>query len=103
LVFDRYTGPTTMSSHFRFDNRDFIAFLKAEGFFIASQSRSNYLATASSLASTFHMEYLNSLGDEIGRESDSWHPLYRMLRRNRQLASPLPYAAAKSCRQVPAG
>jgi hypothetical protein len=75
LVFDRYTGPTTMSSHFRFDNRDFIAFLKAEGFFIASQSRSNYLATASSLASTFHMEYLNSLGDEIGRESDSWHPL----------------------------
>ena len=83
LVFDRYTGPTTMSSHFKFDNLDFLAYLRAQGFFIATQSRSNYLATASSLASTFHLDYIDFLGDKIGKESDSWHPMYRMLRRNR--------------------
>jgi hypothetical protein len=83
LVFDRYAGPTTMAPHFKFANQDFLEFLKARRFFIASQSRSNYLKTAPSLASTFHLEYINFLGDEVGKESDSWHPIYRMLRRNR--------------------
>jgi len=83
LILDRYAGFTTMSTQYGYENRDFRRFLEDKGFFVASGSRSNYLKTAPSLASTFHMDYLGVLSDGIGKDSSDYRPIHRMLQKNR--------------------
>jgi hypothetical protein len=83
FIFDRYGSQSTMSEYYGFDNGDLIDFLEAKGFHVASDSRANYLKTAHSLASTFHMGYLDFLtGDQRSKIGD-WHPIYDMLRDHR--------------------
>lgn len=57
---DRYGGDWTLESY-GFDNSFFINFLKSKGFYIASDSTSNYPKTFLSLGSTLNMEYLDFL------------------------------------------
>ncbi|MDE2903335.1 MAG: hypothetical protein OXP73_09920 [Chloroflexota bacterium] len=45
-----------------FDNSEFLRKLEARGFYIASESTSNYVSTPHSLASSLNMSYLHELG-----------------------------------------
>ena len=49
FIFDRYASQAVLSEEYGMDNQDFIEFLRAHGFFVASGSHSNYLKTATSL------------------------------------------------------
>ncbi|MCL5970620.1 MAG: hypothetical protein M1450_03920 [Patescibacteria group bacterium] len=60
LILDRYAGNQTLKDY-RFDNSTFLNFLKSKGFYIASDSTSNYPKTFLSLGSTLNMEYLDFL------------------------------------------
>jgi len=60
FILDRYDGDPTLKDY-GFDNSSFINFLKSKGFYIASNSTSNYPKTFLSLASTLNMEYLDFL------------------------------------------
>ncbi|MGH6865219.1 MAG: sulfatase-like hydrolase/transferase, partial [Methyloceanibacter sp.] len=83
LIFDRYGSQSTMVQQYGFDNGELIDFLKAKGFYIASDSHANYLKTAHSLASTFHMGYLDFLAEDQRSKVGDWHPIYDMLRNHR--------------------
>jgi len=79
IILDRYADAETLKEIYHFDNREFLDYLSAKGFYVATESKSNYLNTAHSLASSLNMEYIHYLSDEVGEESDDWSPLYRML------------------------
>lgn len=79
IIFDRYASESTLKEIYNFDNSVFIDYLSSKGFYIASKSRSNYLKTAHSLASSLNMEYINYLSGKVGEESDDYKPLFAML------------------------
>ena len=53
-------------------------YLEERGFFVAADSHSNYLKTGQSLASTFHLDYIDLLSDPR-ISGTSWHPVFAML------------------------
>ena len=83
LIFDRYGSQPVLANYYGFDNSDVLGFLEEKGFYVASNSRANYLKTAHSLASTFHMDYLDFLAEDPRSRIGDWHPIYDMLREHR--------------------
>lgn len=83
IIFDRYGSESTLADHYGLDNSALIGFLEEQGFYLAAESHSNYLKTAHSLASTFHMDHLDFLAKEVGKDASDWHPLYAMLKEHR--------------------
>lgn len=79
IIFDRYSNVEILDEVLGYDNREFVKYLQRKGFYVASQSSSNYMYTAPSLASSLNMEYLNILTGKIGEESKNLSPLYSML------------------------
>ena len=63
FVFDRYSRADQLRRWLDFDNSDFIAALEARGYYVASESRTNYVHTILSLASTLSMDYHYTDGD----------------------------------------
>lgn len=58
IILDAYARQDVLQNRFGFDNSDFIDGLRARGFYIAQDSRSNYLTTKLSLSSSLNMDYL---------------------------------------------
>jgi len=65
IVLDAYASAGALKELFDFDNSEFIDYLTEKGFYVASESRSNYKVTQFSLASSLNMKYVNTLSDEI--------------------------------------
>ena len=80
FIFDRYGSNATLAREFGFDNGGLTRFLEQQGFYVATESRANYLKTAPSLASTFNMDYINFLARDRRAKYGDWHPMYDMLR-----------------------
>ncbi len=79
LIFDRYASNTTLENYYKFNNKEFLDYLNSKGFYIASESRSNYPRTFLSLGSSLNMEYVNYLSGEIGQNSDDEAAAYYLL------------------------
>jgi hypothetical protein len=79
IILDRYGGPATLKEVYGFDNSEFMDYLTSRGFYVATESRANYLKTAHSLASSLNMEYVNYLRDRVGEDSADWVPLFVLL------------------------
>jgi hypothetical protein len=58
IIPDEYCGTKVLHDIFQFDNSAFLSALKARGFYVAHESRSNYNSTPFSVASTLNMELL---------------------------------------------
>jgi len=80
---DRYAGAQTLKTLYRFDNREFLSYLEAKGFYVAAQSAANYPSTAQSLASSLNLQYIGYLKDIVAPESQNWAPLHHLLRNHR--------------------
>jgi hypothetical protein len=78
FVFDRYGSADTLESQYGV-TEGIGGFLEARGFYVATDSYSNYLRTGHSLASTFYMDYLDFLAEDPRVPPSSWHPIFRML------------------------
>jgi hypothetical protein len=50
-----------------------------KGFYVATESKANYLKTAHSLASSLNMEYINYLTETVGEDCSDWMPLFTLL------------------------
>lgn len=85
IVPDAYAGPEILKKYFDFDNKEFYDHLVKKGFIIFKNSKSGYQNTYLSLASTINMEYINYLGDILGKDSNDYKPLIRMINDNRTL------------------
>ncbi len=83
LMFDRYASRRTLAEHYGFDDRELMSFLEEKGFYVATESTSNYFNTAYSVASTFHMDYINFLAEDERIASSNWRPIYKMLHDHR--------------------
>jgi hypothetical protein len=79
IVLDRYACASTLEEVYGFDNTDFLDYLSDEGFYIASDSKANYLKTHWALASSLSMKYVNYLSDELGEDFTDQGPVYEML------------------------
>ena len=79
LIFDRYASARTLDHYYGFDNTPLTSFLEDKGFYVAPGSHANYLKTAPSIASTFHMDYLDFLAGADGHRSSDWQPIYELL------------------------
>lgn len=80
---DSYTSTENLKKYFNYDNSSFVNFLENKGFYVASDSSSNYPKTFLSLTSTFNMEYLDNLS--IYKNSDDQTFTDRMIEDNNVL------------------
>lgn len=82
IVPDRYGSESVLNHAFQHDNSEFIAALRNRGFSVPSNSRANYLRTRDSLASSLNMQYLTSVHKEMHEATESFEPLYSLIRNN---------------------
>src|SRR5688572_12591582 len=59
LVLDGYGRQDVLQDYYDFDNSPFLNSLSSKGFYVASESRSNYAHTFLSLASSLNMDYVD--------------------------------------------
>ncbi len=64
IILDAYARQDTLKEVYGYDNSEFINYLTSKGFYVATQSRSNYGSTSLSLPSSLNMDYLK--GEERG-------------------------------------
>ncbi len=79
IVPDSYARADVLEKFFNFDNADFLTALRDRGFYIADESRSNYVQTALSLASSLNMDFL----EITPRGATDRHALEQLLRHSR--------------------
>ncbi|MDZ7838991.1 MAG: hypothetical protein U5N58_14235 [Actinomycetota bacterium] len=83
IILDGHASSTTLKEEYGYDNSEFIQYLKQKGFYIASESVSNYPSSFLSLASSLNMEYINYLSDRLGQESNDRSLPYAMIEQNK--------------------
>jgi hypothetical protein len=86
FVLDAYGRSDVLREHFGVDNEPFLAALRARGFFVAEQSRSNYPQTALSLASSLNATYLDAIVIADGDAGHNRRQLTALIDRNRVVA-----------------
>ena len=69
VILDGYGSENVLSRYYDFDNGAFVRALEERGFHVAKESRSNYMQTRLSLASSLNLEYINFLSREVGENS----------------------------------
>ncbi len=78
FIFDRFGSEAMLAREYGIET-GINAFLEDRGFYVAPLSHSNYLKTGHSLASTFHLDYLDFLGEAEGLGGRDWRPIFDML------------------------
>lgn len=63
IILDGYGRADVLEDIYQFDNSEFINFLTNRGFYIATQSQSNYMHTALSITSSLNFSYIQPLPD----------------------------------------
>lgn len=82
IVLDGYANSSVLESFYDFDNKEFLDFLRAKGFFVAQRSTSNYGYTYASLASALNMSYLDQVSNYVGEDSEDLNPLGYLIENN---------------------
>jgi len=63
IILDSYSAPRILNNSFGFNDSGFVNFLEEKGFYVATDSASNYPKTFLSVTSTLNMEYLDYLSN----------------------------------------
>jgi hypothetical protein len=79
IILDGHARSDILQELYNYDNSEFIRYLTEKGFYVASESTSNYIQTALSLASSLNMEYLDELAAAQGVENNDRSPLAEMI------------------------
>ncbi len=82
IVLDGYARADILSAVFQYDNSPFIDELTERGFFVASNSHTNYISTVPSLASSLNLQYLDKVAQDEGIDSRNLTPLSNMVQNN---------------------
>jgi hypothetical protein len=80
IVVDGYGREDFLRQYYAYDNAPFIAFLEAQGFYIADRATSNYPQTELSISSSMNLNYLDEYVDGFGATSDR-SPLRELFQR----------------------
>ena len=79
IIVDGYGRGEILADLYAFDNSEFLNYLSENGFYIAGNSRSNYMQTALSLTSSMNMILLDQLASIIGENSNDRGILSRLI------------------------
>ena len=71
IILDSYSRPDVLLENYGWDVYDFIDEMEDLGFYYASESRSNYNETFSSLSTSLNLEYITDILEERGYENNS--------------------------------
>jgi len=82
IIPDSYAGAESLQLFLNYDNSEFIDFLTKKGFYVPSNSYSNYLFSNESVSSTLNMKYINYLAEEKGIDSSDRTVFVKMSRDN---------------------
>jgi hypothetical protein len=80
IILDGYGREDVLQEVYKFDNSEFLRYLENKGFFVAKESRSNYIQTSLSLASSMNFEYL-AVFEDI--ESANRYPMRDLVHNSR--------------------
>ncbi len=80
IIPDSYASGGILKKYFNYDNSQFVSFLEDTGFYVATQSSSNYPKTFLSLSSSLNMEYLDYLS--VNKNSDDQTITDRLIENN---------------------
>lgn len=80
IILDGYARQDALKEIIGLDNSPFVHALETRGFYVASQSTSNYSNTTPSIASSLNFDYINHLTDVMGRKSMDYRPLRQAIR-----------------------
>ena len=83
IILDQYADSQVLKSVYDFDNSDFITKLTTRGFYVSSNSHSNYPSTFLSLTSSLNMEYLNNLIEKVGGDSSDRRLFHKLWNNNK--------------------
>jgi len=83
IILDGYASSSTLKEIYDYDNHEFNDYLTEKGFYVASESRSNYAFTYLSLASSLNMEYINYLSSVVGVDSKDMKVPVQMIKDNK--------------------
>ena len=78
LILDRYADGETIRASYGYDNSAFYQYLTDKGFYIARDSRTNYIKTGLSLASSLNLTPLDPVV-HASPDSTDWAVIYDML------------------------
>lgn len=70
IILDGYGRSDLLNEIYKYDNSSFLRYLKDKGFYIADQSKSNYIQSVLSLSSSLNMSYLDFTPDLLVDSSD---------------------------------
>ncbi len=87
IILDGYANAATLQREFNFDDQTFIDYLTQKGFYVASESRSNYALTFLSLASSLNMKFVNYLAEGVGGNSLDRKAAYDLITDNEVMKS----------------
>ena len=79
VILDGYARADVLQDLYQHDNTDFIEYLSGKGFYVASESTSNYSKTFLSLASSLNMTYLDELASALGPQSKNARSAVNMI------------------------
>jgi len=80
IILDGYGAERTLQQVYDYNNLDFLQFLSSQGFYVASESTSNYAQTILSLTSSLNFDYLDEVLGEV--ETTDVNILIPLLRNN---------------------
>ena len=80
IILDGFARQDILEEIYRYNESEFLALMKNEGFYIPDSSRSNYCQTVLSLASTLNLSYLDSTVARLGVENDNRDPLKKSIK-----------------------
>jgi hypothetical protein len=70
IILDGYTRADILQDYYGYDNSPFIEALEDRGFYVAPESRSNYVLSFLSLASSLNMEFLTTTNDSAAPSTE---------------------------------
>jgi hypothetical protein len=83
IILDMYARADYLEEIYYHDNDEFLSFLTDKGFYIASESRSNYPYSTHSLAASLNFMYLDEVVDQVGNDFNHFGPSITMFKNNR--------------------
>lgn len=83
IILDGYAGNDLLADRFGYDNSAFTNALRARGFNVIEESRSNYSQTIVSVSSSLNMSYHTNTVATLGEDSEDRKSLIEMIKTNR--------------------
>ncbi len=79
IILDAYPSEESLLKYRGYDNSEFLNYLESSGFYVASNSFSNYPVTSHALASSLNMKYVNYLTEVAGPTSGNHHFFFQLI------------------------